>query len=132
MSKILPWIAQSDLSGLSFVQLLESEPDDREASLKDGFEKGCLYNGRYKRANSSYPSDILLYTRDLYCGVPERLVGTSMATLKFALTVAHEVGHHVIATRGYIYDNSESYAPWRTGTVDPFEEEMADLTRLMC
>ena len=45
--------------------------------------------------------------------------------MKIARTLAHEVAHHVIATRGYIYERSEKYEPWN-GVRDPDEEKMAD------
>jgi hypothetical protein len=48
-----------------------------------------------------------------------------MATLKLARTLAHEIGHHVIATRGYVYKPWEKYQP-RNGIRDPFAEKMAD------
>ncbi len=48
-----------------------------------------------------------------------------MVTWNLARILAHEVGHHVIATRGYIYQPSEKYKPWE-GVRDPFEEQMAD------
>ena len=42
-----------------------------------------------------------------------------------ASKLAHEVGHHVIATRGYIHKPWEKYKPWN-GTVDPYAKKMAD------
>jgi len=49
-----------------------------------------------------------------------------MATLTITSTLAHEIGHHLIATRGFIYKQGEKYKPWRSGTFDPYEEKMAD------
>jgi hypothetical protein len=66
-----------------------------------------------------------LYARDVYFGIPKLLIASSVARLRVASKLAHEVGHHVIATRGYIYQQSEIYKPWN-GVLDPYEEKMAD------
>lgn len=49
-----------------------------------------------------------------------------MATLRIAFTLAHEVGHHIIARQGYIYNRWEKYEPWKSGRVDWREEKMCD------
>jgi hypothetical protein len=49
-----------------------------------------------------------------------------MATLRIAFTFAHEIAHHVIATRGFVYDRTEKYRPWQAGEFDPKKEETAD------
>ena len=71
------------------------------------------------------PAEVVLYARDVYFGIPKLLLLSPMATLKVARTLAHEVGHHVRATRGYIYKLWEKYKPW-DGVRDPSEEKMAD------
>lgn len=44
---------------------------------------------------------------------------TPAATLKLAHTLAHEIGHHVVVTRGYIHEPWEEYRRWN-GVRDPY------------
>ena len=67
----------------------------------------------------------MLYAHDVYDGIPKLLMASPVATLKLGRTLAHEIGHHVIATRGYIYQPWEKYKPWN-GVRNPYEEEMAE------
>jgi hypothetical protein len=124
--RALRWLSPNDLAGLGFIRLMDEEPDDPEAQKEPAYLRGFLYNGRYLRKGKDHPAHIALYTSDLYLGMPRFLKLTPTQTLRFAFTLAHELGHHLIATRGYIYKPNEKYKPWRSGTFDPHEEKMAD------
>ena len=135
--RALKSINPTDLEGLGYVQLMDEEPDDPAALKKPAYLRGFLYNGRYRKKSVDGPAHVVLYTRDLYLGIPLVLKPSPMATLIIASTIAHEVGHHVIASRGYIYKPHEKYKPWRSGAFDPYEEKMAnsyasDVIKRMC
>src|SRR6266540_2197043 len=99
--RILNWISPADLRGLEYIRLIDLEPEEPEASILPAFLRGFTHNGRYLKKDLAEPPRILLYTQDLYLGIPSILKWTQVATLRIAFTLAHEVGHHVIATRGY-------------------------------
>jgi len=122
---VLKWFSVSDLEGLQCIRVIEECPDDPEYAKIQPYLRGFLYNGHYLRKVTNRPAQIVLYAQDVYFGVPKLLMASPMATLKVARTLAHEVGHHVIASRGYIYKPWEKYKPW-SGVRDPYEEKMAD------
>ncbi len=124
--RVLKWIGQRDLEGLELIRVIDECPDDPESAKVAPYLRGFLYNGHYSRKMNNQPAHVVLYARDLYFGIPKLLMASPMATLKLARTLAHEVGHHVIATRGYIYKPWEKYKPW-AGVRDPYAEQMADV-----
>jgi hypothetical protein len=50
---------------------------------------------------------IKLYFKNLYLGIPRIYWLSPVITLQVARTLAHEVGHHVKARRGFIFDKGE-------------------------
>jgi hypothetical protein len=122
---VLKWIGQDDLDGLEFVRVIDECPDDPEYVRLPRYLMGFLYNGHYSRKAKNRPAGVVLYGNDIYFGIPSLLVVSPLATLRVARSLAHEVGHHVIATRGYVYKPWEKYKPW-DGSRDPYEEKMAD------
>jgi len=120
---VLRWVNKEDLKDLHAVRVIAERPNDREYAERPQYLSGFLYNGHYEFKTKDRNAQVVLYAGDVYFGVPKIFAGTSMATLKMARTLAHEIGHHVIATRGYIYKPSEKYRPW-TGVNDPYEEAM--------
>lgn len=105
---------------------MDHEPDDPDASKQPPYLVGFLYNGYYFRKKRERPATIALYTRDLYFPIPKILAASHMARFRIASILAHEVGHHVIETRGYVSQTKikrrfPKYAP-----VDPEKEATAD------
>lgn len=123
--RVLKWIGQRDLEGLELITVIDECPDDPESTKVPPYLRGFLYNGHYSRKMKSQPAQVVLYARDVYFGIPKFFMASPMATLKVARTLTHEVGHHVIATRGYIYEPWEKYKPWN-GIRNPYEEKMAE------
>jgi hypothetical protein len=124
--RVLKWIRQSDLEGLESIRVIDECPDDPEESAKvPRYLWGFLYNGHYSRKTKNQPAQIVLYANDVYFGIPKVLMASSVARLRLADRLAHEVGHHVIATRGYIYKLWEKYKPW-DGIRNRYEEKMAN------
>ncbi len=123
--RTLKWIGQSDLEGLGSIRVIDECLDDPEYVKLPRYLMGFTYNGHHLRKMKDQPAQVVLYANDIYFGIPKLLMASPMATLKVARTLAHEVGHHVIATRGYIYKPWEKYKPW-DGIRNPYEEKMAD------
>lgn len=121
--RVLRRMSNADLQGLALIKIIDDCPNDPESAKVPAYMRGFLYNGHYSGKTQERGAEVVLYANDVYFGVPRLLVATPMATLKLARTLAHEIGHHVIATRGYIYDHREKYAPW-TGKTNPKEEQM--------
>jgi len=125
LRRIVTWFIPHDLEGLESIRVIDECPDDTAAAEVAPYLTGFLSNGHYSRRMDNRPAEVVLYARDVYLGIPKFLLLSPMTTLRIARTLAHEVGHHVIATRGYIYKPWEKYKPW-TGTRDPYEEKMAN------
>ena len=101
VDRVLSWLPKRDLQGLEVVIVMEDRPDvEIDAGNVPAYMRGFEYNGQYLRRMKNRPAQIHLYANDVYFGIPKKLLGSRMATLKIARTLAHEVGHHVIATRG--------------------------------
>lgn len=121
--RVLKWVSPEDLNGLGAVRIIDERPNDPEYAKRPYYLSGFLYNGHYEFKTREQKAQVVLYAGDVYFGVPKILAGSSMATLKIARTLVHEIGHHVVATKGYLYQPWEKYKPW-SGMNDPYEEEM--------
>lgn len=123
--RVLKWINPEDLKGLHAIRVLDERPNDAEYAKRPKYLSGFLYNGSYEFKTKDRDAQVVLYANDIYFGIPYILVHTPVATLKLAETLAHEIGHHVVATRGYINKPWENYRPWN-GVNDPYEEKMVE------
>lgn len=106
----LRWIHKSDLHGLDLIRLEDelSETTDLAAACQERLraerEGGAGVYGWYSR---EAPTLIVLYVRDIYRGIPSLLWWSSVPTLRIVRTLAHEVAHHVTATKGYVFQPGE-------------------------
>ena len=123
--RVLKSFSQHDLEGLQSIKVIDECPDDPDYVKLPRYLMGFLYNGHYSRKTKDRPAQVVLYAGDIYYAIPKLMMASPMTTLRLARTLAHEVGHHVIATRGYIYNPWEKYKPWE-GIRDPYEEAMAN------
>jgi hypothetical protein len=111
LRRSLAWINNRDLEGLSRIELLDKmskPPDKAPQRIKDAFAEGYGIYGIYHRATKSDSPYITLYIEDIYRGVPSIYWWTTVPTLLITSTLAHEVGHHVVAKRGYINKPAET------------------------
>ncbi len=118
----LGWISPIDIVGLGFIELRDRIEDADEGSPKwhrEASEQDLSINGVYFRSQADSCARINLFVRDLYRGVPKIYWLTPVLTLIVAQTLAHEIGHHLIAERGYIFEPREKIHP------SEYEEEMA-------
>jgi hypothetical protein len=126
IQRILRWVPAQDLRGLGMIRVMDECPDkELDSARVPTYMWGFLYNGRYIRRNKNRPPEIVLFANDVYFGIPKALLASPVATLKIADTLAHELGHHLVATRGYVYRSSEKYRPYN-GVRNPHEEDIAD------
>src|SRR5215207_8641892 len=106
--RVLRWIDPIDLEGVTSVRLLGDSAGGADDSNLTAYLAGVFIPGEYEKV-SKHTSRINLYTKYLYTAIPVPLTPTPMATLRVALVVAHEVGHHLIARRGHISSSKEKY-----------------------
>lgn len=120
----LRWIYPADLPGLSCIRLIDKTPTDVILRLK-----GCrsanktstalgFYMPRYKERQPY----IALNVPKIIRGVPRMFLWTTIPTLLFARVLAHEVGHHLIAQRGYAAHPTERPRQRH----NEYEEEMVE------
>jgi hypothetical protein len=114
LRKVLAWMNPLDLAGVEFIHLLPEETESK--SLKQpAYLRSPVRVGKYfwpnPKMKNAEPPHISIYTRPLYYGIPSLLKYTPVATLRMAFVLAHEVGHHLIARRGYIIEPTEKYKP---------------------
>ena len=66
------------------------------------------------------PQGDLPYVASLYRGIPKVYWLSPVITLQLARILAHEVGHHLIKQRGYVFERGERVEPRE------YEEELAN------
>lgn len=101
-----------DVQGISFIRLMDDLPKATDRSPhwhKDLKKRNVYLTGLYKRKYKNEPAYITLYIRNLYRGIPAVLQLTPLPTLVIVGTLAHEVGHHLITTQGYIFQPTETF-----------------------
>src|SRR5215813_8716140 len=108
----LSWLSPLDLDGIAFIKLMD-EIEEPQPSAQDWHKQakveGRCINGLYFAAEGKALAHIVLYARDLYRGIPRLYRWTTVPTLSISYTLAHEVGHHLIATRGYVFQPHEKF-----------------------
>ena len=116
----LSWIDPRDLVGIGSIILKDSfEEVDDAIWYQRAISEGLSINGWYRPAGQGESATITLFLGDLYRGIPGLYRLTPVIRLRIASTLAHEVGHHLIATRGHVFAPGEKILPVE------YEEEMA-------
>ena len=117
------WMSPVDLHGIAWVRL-KDEIEEVEAiipkSCKPPEDEKVSITGLYLSQDTIRPAEIILCAGNLYRGMPRLYWYTPASTLNICYTLAHEVGHHLIATRGYVFEKTESYSD------DEIEEEFCN------
>lgn len=122
-ARALVWISPIDLDGVAFVALHDklspathfSEKWHQRATAQKLSVPGVYYVGSHDD-----PTHIVLYMQDIYRAIPKIFAITSVPTLLIAHTLAHEVAHHLIRGRGYVFEPTEMVSNFE------IEEEMAN------
>lgn len=106
--RALSWINQDHLKGLGFIWLMDHIPETTEdENAKRALAGELLLYGAYGPQKGRLPSYVLLLTQYVYLGIPAFYSVTPVPTLRIVKTLAHEVAHHLIATRGYVFQPGE-------------------------
>lgn len=111
----LRWFDESDLQGLDLIRLEDELPELTEGAadwvkrVQAEGESSHVY-GWYSPGKAEVPPYIMLYVRQVYRGIPSLLWWSSVPTLRLVRTLAHEVAHHVITTKGYVFQPGETAA----------------------
>lgn len=112
MRQALKWMNPLDLTGIAFIRLRPDVKTDSKTTQPD-YLRSPVCVGEYFKPNlkvkTAGPPHINIYTRPLYYGIPWLFKYSPVATLRMAFVLAHEVGHHLIARRGYVYEPTERY-----------------------
>ena len=128
LRRALRWMNPLDLAGVNFIRLLPAKDDAAGAREGDDYLRSPVTVGEYvtpnPRAGSDWVTHINVYTRPFYHGIPSLFKYTPVATLRMAFVLAHEVGHHLIHRRGYVFEPAERYKP--LGFHDERQERVAD------
>jgi hypothetical protein len=108
----LKWIDPRDLTDLAYIDL-ESEidlpPDQQPEWYREATSPHALLTGAYcPELDQHRLPRIKLYFKNLCFGIPRIYWMSPVVTLQIARTLAHEVGHHVKARGGFVFDNDES------------------------
>lgn len=119
----LSWIYPADLDGLEFIRLVDKVPEHvlkKNKTFREREAEGDWIFGFYqKEQGNNWPSITLIVKRP-YALLPSLYKFTPVATMLLAHTLAHEVGHHLISTRGYVFEQREQYRR------EEFEEEFCN------
>lgn len=110
----LRWLDRSHLEGLAEIRLEDELPkwpvtgEEVEWVQRIRVEGHTAYvNGWYAMPTASEPPFIILYAQPVYRPIPSFLWWSTVPTIRILRTLAHEVAHHLIATRGYVFKKEE-------------------------
>lgn len=103
----LEWISPPDIDGVAFIYLVDDLPPMPEDTNRAAALGLCVYGWYSKKYVNEQPS-IALHIPDIFRGMPSIYWITTVPTILITSTLAHEVGHHLIAKRGYIFRKGES------------------------
>lgn len=110
-------IEPTHLVGLASIHLEDAMPKSGDAESEEEWVKRVRgegltdhVGGWYVSSAEGNPAFIMLYVRPIYRSIPRPLRWSTAPTLRIVRTLAHEVAHHLIATRGYVFDEGEDVA----------------------
>lgn len=112
LRRSLRWIDEADLRGLA-VLALQDEMTGVTANAPawakeaEAMSERVRVGGWYSPATADVPAYIMLYVQTIYRTIPSWLRWSPVPTLRIVRTLAHEVAHHLIATRGYVNQPGE-------------------------
>ncbi len=123
LRRCLSWIPDGDLFGIEEI-VLEERLGPATATSPEWHHKiegrNLAVGGQYFGRQGDLPASIVLYVASLYRGIPKIYWLSPIIALLLARLLAHEVGHHRIKERGYIFERGERIAPRE------YEEELAN------
>lgn len=127
IQKSLEWISPLDLQGIDHIRLVDKISGSNvelTEELKKKYIEDCIVSGIYYKKTEAGDAFIALALEHLYFPLPNLVYCSPVPTLHIARTIAHEVAHHLVSTRGYIFLPGEKYPVYESNP--EFEEEMAN------
>jgi len=119
----LSWIPEGDLFGIEEI-VLEEQLGPATTTSPEWHPKiegrNLAVGGQYFGPQGDLPATIVLYVASLYRGIPKVYWLSPVITLQLARILAHEVGHHLIKQRGYVFERGERVE------AREYEEELAN------
>jgi tetratricopeptide (TPR) repeat protein len=112
LHRSLKWINPADLKGLYCIRLLDQLPEPTDQSYVEyryAFAESHDICGLYSAETNDTVSCITLNLGDIYRPIPRVYRWTTVPTLLITRTLAHEVAHHLAATRGYVFKRGENH-----------------------
>lgn len=113
----LHWFEPSLLKELGSIQIESEMPEALQRREEPEWARDvrttghtAYVNGWYALAQQGTPASIMLYAEPIYRPIPSFLWWTTVPTLRILRTLAHELAHHLIATRGYVFEKGEDVA----------------------
>ncbi len=110
LRRSLSYINQDDIEGIYCIRLLDQLPeptDESEEWYSHARANGHEVCGWYTPKEKGTPAYITLHIGDIYRAVPCAYWWTTVPTLLITRVLAHEVAHHLVAKRGYIFRRGE-------------------------
>ena len=130
----LRWIDPSLLQEVSSIKIETEMPELPQGPNEAEWARGVralghssYVNGWYAPAQEGAPASIMLYARPIYRSIPWCLWWTTVPTLRILSTLAHEVAHHLVATRGYVFEKGEDVAD-EEALATRFSKKMVEAT----
>ena len=112
LRRSLSWIHPADLDGIGCIRLTDDLPPEfyeQSERLRRLKEAEVDIRGLYVPKRGEDSAYIILSVPQIYYALPLLYRLTPTATLRITYTLAHEVGHHLIASRSYIFQPTEKY-----------------------
>lgn len=111
----LRWIDQSHLAGLDSIRIESEMPERPDPAAREtewakqirGEGNSACVNGWYAERTATDSPYIMLYAQPIYRPIPSFLWWSTVPILRVVITLAHEVAHHLAASRGFIFQDGE-------------------------
>lgn len=111
LRRCLSWIPDGDLIGIEEI-VLEDRLGPVTVASPDWHHKiegrNLAVGGQYFGRDGDESPSIVLYMDSAYRGIPKVYWLSPVMTLQLARTLTHEVGHHLIEERGYVFERGEN------------------------
>jgi hypothetical protein len=123
INRSFKWLKKSDVAGISYIELRDDFSPAVESSAewhKVATQENWSVNAQYFPETLTQPAFITLYLRPLFRAIPRAYWPTPVTTLNVIRTLSHEIGHHLVAKRGYVFDQTEDISSFEQ------EEELAN------
>jgi len=127
VERSLAWISPLDLLGIGEIRLIRKIPIENihiSPAIRDRYVGSGVNAAAYSPKNENGDASILLSVEDTYFPIPHIAYFSPIPILYIASIIGHEVGHHLIATRGFVFTPNERFGDYYRSP--GIEEEFAN------